>query len=475
MKAAEGESREILLRAIPSVDGLLHRPLIEKLTERMDRAVVRDRLRSVLDDLRSEIVSGQWFDGAEGLIAEVERRLEREAALAEKPSLRPVINATGVVVHTNLGRSPLSDDAVAAIAEIARGYSNLEYDLARGERGRREVHCEQLLMEMLGCEAAVVVNNNAAATLLVLNTLAEGGEVIVSRGELIEIGGSFRIPDIMARSGAILREVGTTNRTRLADYEQAINERTRLLLRVHPSNFRVIGFTERPTLEELIELSRQRGLPCYEDLGSGCLVDVSRWGIKDEPVVQASLQAGVDVCSSSGDKLLGGPQAGVIVGKKEIVSRVRRNPLMRAIRPDKLTYAALEATLRAYRRGVAERDVPTLRMLGQPADEIRRRARRFVRQVKRALGDRVTVQLIAGTSVVGGGAAPDSQLDTVLIAVGISGLSAAELEERLRRCDPPIISRIESDRVVLDLRTVRPDEERIILNAFCQVAGIGRR
>jgi L-seryl-tRNA(Ser) seleniumtransferase len=468
MRTAEGESKADLLRAIPSVDGLLKHPSVVKLTGRMDRVVVREHLRSVLDELRTEIVSGKTFEDSDTLMAEIEHRLEHQATLVEKPSLRPVINATGVVIHTNLGRAPLSVEAIKAIAQIAQGYSNLEYDLARGERGRREVHCERLLTEMLGCEAALVVNNNAAAVLLVLNTLAEGGEVIVSRGELIEIGGSFRIPEIMAKSGAALREIGTTNRTRLADYEKALNERTRLLLRVHQSNFRITGFTERPTLEQLIELSRRCALPCYEDLGSGCLVDMSRWGIGDEPLVQASLRVGVDVCSFSGDKLLGGPQAGVIVGKKEIISQLRRNPLMRVVRPDKLTYAGLGATLQAYRRGMANQDIPTLQMLGQSAEQIRRRAKRFIRQAQRANGVRARFHLVSGFSVVGGGAAPESKLETVLIAVDDTGLPAVELEERLRRFDPPIISRIEDDRVVLDLRTVRPDEEKIVLRGIIE-------
>jgi len=454
-----------LLRAIPSVDALLkHRP-IGQLVARVDRSVLRDHVRQALDQVRAEILAGKAFESPDDLMTEIQRHVHQQITEAEAPSLRPVINATGVVIHTNLGRAPLLEEAVRAIETVTRGYSNLEYDLHVGQRGRREIHGENLLKQLLDCEAALVVNNNAAAVLLVINTLAEAGEVIVSRGELIEIGGSFRIPEIMAKSGARLREVGTTNRTRISDYEKAINEHTRLLLRVHRSNFRITGFTERPTLQEIIEVGRKHNISCYEDLGSGCLVDVSRWGIADEPLVQHSLAAGVDVCSFSGDKLLGGPQAGVIVGKRALVHRLRSNPLMRAVRPDKLTFAALEATLRAYTRGQAVAELPALRMLSQSVDQIRRRAQRFIRRARRTCPDRIHFQLRPGASVTGGGSAPDSKIETVLIALE-SSLSAVEIEQRLRSFDPPIISRIEEDRVVLDLRTVRPDEEKVVLSAL---------
>jgi L-seryl-tRNA(Ser) seleniumtransferase len=465
MTVSKEESASPLLRSIPSVESLLQDPFISQFRTRVSRPVLRDHVRQAVEQVRAQILAGRVYGPTDDLRAEIQRRLQQQLNEAEAPSLRPVINATGVVIHTNLGRAPLAEEAVKAIGRVAVGYSNLEYDLEAGQRGRREAHGEPGLTRLLNCEAALVVNNNAAAVLLILNTLAEGGEVIVSRGELVEIGGSFRIPEIMAKSGATLREVGTTNRTRLADYERAINEQTRLLLRVHRSNFRITGFTEQPAREEIIELSRKHNLPCYEDLGSGCLVDLSPWGIVDEPLVQHALQAGMDVCSFSGDKLLGGPQAGVIVGKKRLVDQLRRNPLMRALRPDKLTYAALEATLRTYARGQGAMEIPTLRMLSQSVDQLRRRAKRFIGRARRACSDKVRFQLKPGISVSGGGSAPDSQIKTILITLE-STLSAAEIEQRLRSYEPPIISRIEDDHVVFDLRTVRPEEETILLSAL---------
>ena len=361
------------LRAIPSVDELLLQPRLVALAERSGRGLVIQAVRQVLADFRARLKSEpsqpavpnrEAFDSAKfevGIVAEVVAAVIVKVEVALAPSLRRVINATGVVLHTNLGRSPLSQAAVAQIAATAAGYSNLEYDVARGERGKRDVHTGRMLAELVGTESAIVVNNNAAAVFLVLNTLAKSAEVIVSRGELIEIGDGFRIPDIMAESGALLREVGTTNRTRLRDYERAITDHTRLLLRVHPSNFRITGFTERPSLRELVELGERFHLPVYEDLGSGCIADLSTSGIA-EPVARASCEAGASVITFSGDKLLGGPQAGIIAGKKEIVERIRANPLFRALRVDKLTIAALEATLQSYLRGALD-EIPALRMI----------------------------------------------------------------------------------------------------------------
>lgn len=465
MAASADESAIQLLRAIPSVESLLQDPAVSHFTQQVSRSVLRDHVRRAVEQVRAQILAGRVYGQPEDVRADIHQYLRQQLTEATIPSLRPVINATGVVIHTNLGRAPLAAEAIDAIRSVAQGYSNLEYDLAAGRRGRREVHAEKVLTQLLGCEAAVVVNNNAAAVLLILNTLAEGGEVIVSRGELIEIGGSFRIPEIMAKSGAVLREVGTTNRTRLADYEQAINERTRLLLRVHRSNFRITGFTEQPTRQQLVELGRKYRLPCVEDLGSGCLVDLSPWGIKDEPLVQDSLRAGIDVCSFSGDKLLGGPQAGVIVGRQDLIERLRHNPLMRALRPDKLTYAALEATLRVYARGQEVEQIPTLHMLSQSVAQLRRRAQRFIQRARHACSDRIRFQLKSGLSVSGGGSAPDSHLKTVLIVLE-STLATDELERRLRAFEPPIISRIEDDHVVFDLRTVRPEEDTILLSAL---------
>jgi L-seryl-tRNA(Ser) seleniumtransferase len=399
----------------------------------------------------------------------LEERLTEQVAAMTRASLRRVINATGVIIHTNLGRAPLAKEAAAAISELACHYSNLEFDIESGERGHRESHCQELLARLAGSEAAVVANNNAAAVLLVLNSLAEGGEVIVSRGELIEIGGSFRIPDVMEKSGAILREVGTTNRTRLSDYRRAINEGTRLILRVHPSNYRIIGFTERPSVEEIANLARETGIPSYEDLGSGCLIDLAPYGVTDEPVVAASLKAGISIVSFSGDKMLGGPQAGVIAGSTELVQKVKKNPLMRALRVDKLTYTALEATLRFYDRGSASRDVPAIRAIAATRDEIGVRADRLCERL-RGMATEMESLLEDGVSVVGGGAAPGVRLPTVLIAIEHPRLSAAILSERLRGYRVPVITRTERNRILIDLRTVDETEEELLVAAISSVA-----
>jgi len=392
------------------------------------------------------------------------------AARFSQPSLRRVVNATGVIIHTNLGRAPLARQAVEAISETAAGYSNLEYELKQGQRGKRETHCQELLSRLAGSEAATVANNNAAAVLLVLNTLAEGGEVIVSRGELIEIGGSFRIPEVMAKSGAILREVGTTNRTRIEDYKDAINERTRLILRVHPSNYRIIGFTHRPRAEEIADVARRAGVPSFEDLGSGCLIDLSPFGVKDEPVTADSLKAGISVVSFSGDKMLGGPQAGIIAGSREVVDRVLKNPLMRALRVDKMTYAAMEATLRLYERGAAVIEVPVIRAIAASYAGIADRAALLSESIARLTDGNLTIALEDGASVIGGGSAPEVKLPSVLVSLKAAGMSAASLEERLRGFRIPIITRTERDRVMIDLRTVSIEEEAIILEAIAALA-----
>ena len=466
-----------LLRSLPSIERLLERPLALRLSAVFGRERVRDLLRETTDELREEVASGQWSEAgtSQSLTEEVERRLETRAALFSQPSLRRVVNATGVIIHTNLGRAPLARQAVEALSETAANYSNLEYDLKHGQRGRREAHCRELLSRLAGSEAATVANNNAAAVLLVLNTLAEGGEVIVSRGELIEIGGSFRIPDVMAKSGAVLREVGTTNRTRIDDYRDAINERTRLILRVHPSNYRIIGFTQRPSAGEIAEVARRAGVPSFEDLGSGCLIDLSPYGVKDEPVVADSLRAGISVVSFSGDKMLGGPQAGIITGSREIVDRVVKNPLMRALRVDKMTYAAIETTLRLYERGVALTEVPVIRAIATAREEIAGRAAHLSASIEQVMGEQLTdgsftVSLEDGASVIGGGSAPEVKLPTVLIAMKGSRMSAASLEERLRGFRIPIITRTERDRVMIDLRTVSVEEEAIILDAIATLA-----
>ena len=404
-----------LLRQIPSVDELLGQPRLAELSKRVDRNLLVDVARTVLDDLRARI-TGQ---AATAILAEISPLAcdrasleERIAALLERilaRSLLPVINATGVILHTNLGRAPLPESVVEEFRLAATQYSNLEYDLEAGARGKRDVHTAEMLTRLTGAEAAIVVNNCAAAVLVTLAALARGGDVIVSRGELIEIGDGFRIPEIMEQSGAALREVGTTNRTRLSDYENAINEKTRLLLRVHPSNFKVTGFTDKPSLEELVTLSQRTGIPLVEDLGSGCLVDLAEHGIT-EPTVRQSVEAGVGIVTFSGDKLLGGPQAGILAGKKDLISRVRRHPLFRALRVDKLTIAALEATLGAYLRAAWE-EIPAMRMICMTPQELKRRAENFVRELRPELPlDEVEIEVADGASLAGGGSTPAQSL-----------------------------------------------------------------
>ncbi len=444
------------------------------LVEKEGRPAVTEAARQVLESVRQEIATGGLdASGVKlavgGLADAVEQRLRQSLGA----SLQPVINATGVILHTNLGRAPLAQAALERIREVAGIYNNLEFDIASGERGKRDVHVERLTSRLLNRDgladiATVVVNNNAAAVLLSLNTLAEGGEVIVSRGELVEIGGSFRIPDVMSKSGATLREVGTTNRTRLSDYEKAINERTRLLLRVHRSNFQIVGFTEQPPLNELVALGHKHKLPVLEDLGSGAIFDLRAVGVSGEPTVWDSLRAGVEVVTYSGDKLLGGPQAGLISGRRDLVARIRANPLFRALRVDKLTYAALEATLLAYVRQdhVA---IPALRMMRLTAQEIGERAEAIAREL-RVNAPRLRVETGEGVSVIGGGAAPGATLPTVLLAVTCERLSADELAARLRAHEPPIVARVEEGRVLLDLRTVFPEQDGIVARALSCIA-----
>jgi len=459
------DRRPGLLRQIPSVDELLTLPSIVELAARIDRALLVEAARAVLQRLRDDIVNQRATAvlNAAGIGAAV----AAEAARQMEPSLRAVINATGVILHTNLGRAPLAQQAIERIRNTAGEYINLEYEIEAGARGKRDAHTVGLLTRLTGAEAAVVVNNNAAAVFLVLAALARGGEAIVSRGELIEIGESFRIPDIMAESGVNLREVGTTNRTAISDYERALDERTRLLLRVHRSNFRIIGFTEQPPLDQLVALGRRSGIPVYEDLGSGCLVDLSPWGIT-EPVVRASIDAGVDVVSFSGDKLLGGPQAGVIAGKRELIARIRKHPLFRALRVDKLVIAALESTLSAYLRGDLE-SLPVLRMIRLPAADIERRARKLVAELRISLAPReVRMEIADGESVIGGGSTPAEHLPTRLLQIASAHDSAAQLEARLRMRTggPPVLARVAHDRLVLDLRTVFPEQDPALASAL---------
>ena len=448
------------LRVIPSIEQLRQREPMRALETRYGRTALVEALRAETASLRDRLGSCDLaaVTGSEAIEA-IERGAEARLRASMRPSLVRVINATGVIVHTNLGRAPLSTSAAERVAAIAAGYTNLEYDLARGGRGRREAHATHLVARLTGAEAAVIVNNNAAATMLVLAALAAGREVLISRGELVEIGGGFRVPDVMAQSGATLREVGTTNRTRIADYAAAISERTALILRVHPSNFRIEGFTERPALDDLVSLARRFKVPIAEDLGSGWLGWPDRAALpaalRDEPIVSESIAAGTDVVCVSGDKLLGGPQAGIIAGGAGPIAAIGRHPLMRALRVDKLTYAALEATLEAHAVGRRE-DVPVMRMLGLTAAEIGARADALAAAL-RLNGWRTRV--VDGVSTIGGGSAPGAELPTRLVEIARDGASADEIASRLRASDPPVIARIEHDRVVLDLRTVPPEQD----------------
>jgi L-seryl-tRNA(Ser) seleniumtransferase len=458
---SEGERSAALLRRIPSIEALLNRPALRELSARLGRARVADSARRAVEKLRETILRN---GDVETSISRLEAKIIASAESTAAFSLRPVINATGVVLHTNLGRAPLATEALRHLVAAAEGYSNLEYDLERGERGKRDVHTARLFAELLGASSTLVVNNNAAAVFLALNTLAEGAEVIVSRGELIEIGGSFRIPDICAKSGALLREVGTTNRTRVSDYEAAISERTQLLLRVHPSNFRIVGFTERPAIGDLASLARKHGVLLMEDLGSGCLTDLASFGLPDESVVSESLKAGADVVTFSGDKLLGGPQAGMILGKQEPLQKIRKNPLFRALRVDKLTIAALEATISLYLRGDFA-SIPTQRMIRASKEAIRLRAARLAAQIENLSG--FSVSLEDGDSVAGGGSTPGQSLPTTLVAVTHSHCSAQDLASSLRRNEPPIVGRVEKDCLLLDLRTVLDDEQENEIARAC--------
>jgi L-seryl-tRNA(Ser) seleniumtransferase len=491
MKTAE------LYRELPSIDELLRDPEVAALIMEEGQSATSDACRMVLARLREEIAAGHLDEAKLRLaLAGICGAIRNELSRSLKYSLRPVINATGVILHTNLGRAPLAPYAIEHIHETAIGYSNLEFDLESGERGKRDVHVDRLFRKLLtgdeldsngrartpaapesrqsggtgvparAAVSTIVVNNNAAAVLLALNTLAENGEVIVSRGELVEIGGSFRIPDVMKKSGAILREVGTTNRTRISDYERAINEHTKLLLRVHRSNFEITGFTEQPDVGDLVNLAEKHKLPLLEDLGSGALFDLRAIGINNEPSVLDSLRAGAHVVTYSGDKLLGGPQAGLISGREDLVQKMRANSLFRALRVDKLTYAALEATLLAY----VKRDhdaLPTLRMMRLSKAEIGARAENLVSQIA---SSKIHADLIDGESLIGGGSAPSAVLPTRLIAITAKNLSTNEFAARLRRSDPPVIARVEDGQVLLDLRTVLPAQDEVLRQVLVRSA-----
>ncbi len=442
------------LRHVPSVDQLLRTDEARRLRDSIGVKRLTAIARSVTSELRSSIRSGKTLTN-ESLLSEAVERMQETAKLESQTGIKHVINATGVLLHTNLGRAPLSVAARHAIDEESSRFCTLEYDVATGSRGKRGARVESLLRDLTGAEDALVVNNCAAAALLILSVLARDGETIVSRGELVEIGGDFRVPDVMASSGTRMIEVGTTNRTHLEDYSRAINANTRLIMHVHPSNYRIVGFASSPALSELATLAHQRGLLLYEDAGSGQLSDLTSYGILDEPVVSDIVAAGADVISFSGDKLLGSAQAGLIVGKHEIVDRLRKHPLYRALRSDKLRLAALEATLVAHQRGVAAQEVPVLQMLALSREEIAGRARALIDELS---GGALQLSLEDGESAVGGGAGPASSLPTMLVAVTHARLNAQEIERLLRSSSPAVIGRISEGKVLLDLRTVLPDE-----------------
>ncbi len=472
-----------LFRLLPSIDSLLQSEEIVQIARHEGKALALAGLRNILATLRNQISSGAIRDATALDLAlhGVPEALQRELQQTLDYSLRPVINATGVILHTNLGRAPLSPEALRRITAVAGAYSNLEFDLDSGERSRRDVHLQRLFSRILeedqppatrsapkkAAPQTVVVNNCAAAVMLALNSLAEGAEVIVSRGELVEIGESFRIPDIMAKADVILREVGATNRTRIADYKRAINDKTRLLLRVHRSNFAITGFTEQPSLQELAGLAVRHNLPLMEDLGGGALLNPASLGITGESGVSDSLRAGVSVVTYSGDKLMGGPQAGMISGRADLVAKIRGNPMFRALRVDKLTSAALEATLMSYLRG-DHNAIPALRMMRLPAEEIGSRAQNLAARLV-AAGEHYEVELLNGESVIGGGAAPDATLPTRLLALTCKGFTANQIAARLRKADQnstPVIARVLDGRLVLDLRTVFPEQDELLAAAL---------
>lgn len=468
-----------ILRILPSVDALLRSETAQKILPETGAKKLTNLARGVASALREElqekISKGDSANySREDLLNESERRLKNIWQSEQSTGLRRVINATGVIVHTNLGRAPLSENARRAVAEEASGYCNIEYSLETGKRGRRGARAECLLAELTGAESALVVNNCAAAAFLVLTVLAAGGgggEVIISRGELVEIGGDFRVPDVLTQSGAKLVEVGTTNRTRVADYERALTENTKMILRVHPSNYRIVGFTATPTVAELAELARKNDVLLYEDAGSGAMFDLAEYGLTDEPVISRSLAAGADVVTFSGDKLLGGVQSGLIVGRSEVIERLRKHPLYRALRVDKLAYAALEATLEAFGRGTATEEIPVLRMLSMSDAELKTRTGDFAQKLREHLGEShdLRFEVTEGNSVIGGGSAPTVQPVTTLLALSHEKFSVTKLEESLRRSNPPVIARITEDKVLIDLRTVSDAEEPELLKILTEI------
>jgi len=464
--------RKELLKKLPKIDEVLL--ILEKqhIYDLAPRDIVKETCRSVVQKLREKVVNASKKEletlslDMEAVALEVERSIKG----LYRYSLRRVVNATGVILHTNLGRAPLCPEALQRIMDVGRGYSNLEFDLDKGERGQRYDHVNKLICALTGAEDALIVNNNAAAVLLVLNTLAEGKEAIVSRGELIEIGGEFRIPEIMNKSNSLLREVGTTNRTRLGDYEKAINENTGMILKVHTSNFRIVGFTEEADIPSLVALGKSRGIPVMDDLGSGCLIDLDQYGLQHEPTVRETLDAGVDVVTFSGDKLLGGPQAGIIVGKKDALAKIKKNPLNRALRIDKFTLAALEATLMHYLNPAeAVKKLRALKALTESTAAVKKRALKLMAKLHKENFDSLQCTICEDFAAAGGGSLPTQQIPTVLVAVKNRKIPATKMEEKLRHLDVPVIVRVDKDEILFDLRTVAEDDFAFIIEGLKQI------
>ena len=466
------ESRKTFLRNLPKIDEIIL--LLEKqdIYYLAPRDIVIATCRTVVQNLRDKIIESKEKDlpkislDLASAVGEVERLIKG----LYRYSLRRVVNATGVILHTNLGRAPLCPEALQRIVEVGSSYSNLEFDLAKGERGQRYDHVSKLICALTGAEDALIVNNNAAAVLLVLNTLAEKKEAIVSRGELIEIGGEFRIPEIMKKSASKLREVGTTNRTRIGDYEKAVNDKTGLIMKVHTSNFRIVGFTEEADIESLVALGKSRGIPVMDDLGSGCLIDLDQYGLQHEPTVREALATGIDVVTFSGDKLLGGPQAGIIVGKKEVLEKIKNNPLNRALRIDKFTLAALEATLMHYLDpAAAVKKLRSLKALTEPVTAVKKRAEELITKLQKENFDSLKISLRDGFAAAGGGSLPTQQIPTVLVVVKNKKMTASKMEEKLRRLEVPLIVRVDKDEILLDLRTVAEDDFAFIIEGLKQI------
>lgn len=457
--------KQKLLSRLPSVDEILKSSHGIEWLKKYPRKYVLQAIREFIAMKRKSILDDRAAQNLDEMMpAEIETAIRGLSSF----SLKPLINATGVVIHTNLGRSILSEKILENITRISGHYSNLEYDLALGKRGKRYTHVKRILRDITGAEDALIVNNNAAAVMLCLNTLAKGKEVIVSRGELVEIGGSFRMPDVMTSSGGILCEVGTTNKTHLHDYESAIHDNTSMILKIHKANFKILGFTDEVSIEDLVSLGKKHGIPVMFDLGSGCLADLRPYGIHNEPVVREVVKTGVDLTTFSGDKLLGGPQGGVIVGKRALIEQIQKNPITRAVRIDKLTLAGFEATLMEYSdEEKAVRNIPTLRMLIQQPHDLKKRAQSIAKKIKKHVAD-ITVQVSADSSRAGGGALPEEDLPTYVIALHADNFSAHELEEKLRKGNPPLIARIKDDTLILDMRTIQDQDVDELLEGIRQ-------